>query len=194
MAISLRQQLFVTYYLGEAKGNSVKSARMAGYSHPEVTGPRLRSTPRIVALIDDSLASSAMHRDEVLARLTMLARTDAGDFLTFDSDKDDANPKLSLGKARRLKKLGVVSKLTQKSTRVKVGTEWTTEERVEVHLHNPIQSLELLAKFHGLVSSPLKIQVAEEPAGENKVNPVFAKAALAALRSVAGLNETDEGS
>jgi hypothetical protein len=76
--LTLKQRLFVDFYLGAAKGNGVEAAKRAGYrGSPNtlhaVAVENLRK-PTIQAAIADALRASAMQRDEWLARLSTLAR------------------------------------------------------------------------------------------------------------------------
>jgi hypothetical protein len=76
--LTIKQRLFVDYYLGVSKGNGVDAARKAGYrGSPNtlhaVAAENLRK-PTIKAAITDALKKSAMQRDEWLARLSALAR------------------------------------------------------------------------------------------------------------------------
>jgi hypothetical protein len=76
--LTIKQRLFVDYYLGISAGNGVDAARRAGYrGSPNVLHviacDNLRK-PTIKAAIADALKKSAMQRDEWLSRLSTLAR------------------------------------------------------------------------------------------------------------------------
>ena len=76
--LTIKQRLFVDYYLGISAGNGVDAARRAGYrGSPTVLhaiGTENLRKPAIHAAITDALKKSAMQRDEWLARLSSLAR------------------------------------------------------------------------------------------------------------------------
>lgn len=145
MALTTRERLFVTYYLGKAEGNGTLAATMAGYGNPAVAASRLIRRDKIRRAIDAKLDKAAMDADEVLARLSDLGRANMSDFVSIGAN---GLPDLDLDKARRRGKLSGVKKL--KASRVGGGDESPPMEIVELELHSPIQALALLAKYHGL--------------------------------------------
>lgn len=147
--LSTRQRQFVTCYLGKAQGNGTLAATMAGYSHPGVAASRLLVNAKISRLVEAKLAKAEISADEVLARLSVLAQTDATDFLTFDPDSHpNKPPRLDFRKAKRRGRLCAIKKL--KATRVDRGDDSEPLEVVEVEFHDPHKALALLGKFHGL--------------------------------------------
>jgi hypothetical protein len=148
-----KQELFVSYYLGEASGNATKAAAMAGFKHPRMAGSRLMTFDDIARAIAEKLDIYAMPSKEVLSRLSELARSSADDFLSFKPDADpDYAAYLDLSKAKRRRKLGNIRKLKQTSRKVKDGDDWITEREIQVELADPVKPLALLAKYHGLLS------------------------------------------
>jgi phage terminase small subunit len=81
--LTLKQQLFVNAYLGEARGNGVQAARLAGYKGTDVTLRAVASEnltkPAIAARIEQRIEQAAMSADEVLRELTAIARSDSRD-------------------------------------------------------------------------------------------------------------------
>lgn len=87
-AITVKQQKFISFYLGEARGNGAKAALLAGYAEKDAanTAYRLLHHSEIRGEIDRRLTEDAMSSGEVLHRLTEHARASLGDFLTFAED------------------------------------------------------------------------------------------------------------
>jgi len=149
--LSVRQQQFVTYFLGKAQGNGTLAATMAGYGNPSVAASRLIRNDKVSRRIAAKLDKAAMDVDEVLARITTLARSDANNFLAFDPDADPSEPpKIDFRRAKKRNSLGVVKKMKQTTRKIKDGDEWVTEREIEVELYDPHPSLALLVKYHGL--------------------------------------------
>ena len=142
-----KERLFVAYYLGEAKCNGTKAAMLAGYSTPGQTAYDLLKKPQISEAIENKISGIVMTQEEVLMRLTSFARADMTDFVNFPSRTGPAS--LDLRKAKKRGKLSGVKKL--KASRIDRGDDEDPLEVVEVELHNPIQALTLLAKYHGLI-------------------------------------------
>jgi hypothetical protein len=148
-----KQELFVSYYLGESAGNATKAAAMAGFKHPRSAGSRLLTFVDIARAIAEKLDIYAMPSKEVLSRLSELARSSADDFLSFKPDADpDYAAYLDLSKAKRRRKLGNIRKLKQTSRKVKDGDAWITEREIQVELADPVKPLAMLAKYHGLLT------------------------------------------
>lgn len=79
--LTARQRKFVDAYLGEARGNATKAARLAGYAHPMQQGTETRHTPAVAAVIEDLLNRNAMSAPEVLWNLADVARGNMADFV-----------------------------------------------------------------------------------------------------------------
>ena len=82
MAFNTKQELFVLYYLGEAKGNATQAARLAGYKQPRQQGHRLLTNVDIAARVQAKVTSVAMTADEVLHGLASHARINVGPYIT----------------------------------------------------------------------------------------------------------------
>lgn len=68
--LSPKQQVFVSAYIGEANRNATEAARIAGYAHAHVQGPRLLAKVSVQAAIDAHLAEIkrkgiALHQNRV---------------------------------------------------------------------------------------------------------------------------------
>lgn len=137
--LTLKQQLFVDYYLGESNGNATEAARLAGYAGRENTlatvGKENLKKPDVWAEVTRRMAESAMTSDEVLSRTSAIARGSLGDFLDITEDGDW---KLNLPRAKKAAKLGLLKKLK------------CTKFGVEIELHDPLTALNLLGKRHRL--------------------------------------------
>lgn len=146
--LTVRQRLFVAYFLGEAHGNAAKAASLAGYLDPYGSGHSLLKRPLIQKMIEAKLDKIEMGQMEVLFRLSRLARADAGDFLKLDDG--DGPPTLDFAKAARRDQLVNIKKI--KSYRR--GDEDPLEV-VEIEIHSPIDALKAMAKYHGVIDKPV---------------------------------------
>lgn len=144
--LTYRQRLFVGYYAGEAKGNGSEAARLAGYGSPRVEASRLLTKANIQAAIAAKTATVALTQDEVLARLSDLASADIGPALKVNRAGD---PSVDL---RVLKKLGLTHLIKEIRP---------TLHGVTIRFHDPVKTLELLGRYHGLFSDGAK---EEQPA------------------------------
>jgi hypothetical protein len=133
-SLTVKQRLFVSYYLGAANGNATEAARMAGYSNAEI-GRQLLRNITIRSAIEAKLAGPAMAADEVLARLSDMASADMADFTDEDPD---GGFRLNLTKARRAGRLHLVKALRP------------TQFGIGVVLHDAQAALEKLGKYHAL--------------------------------------------
>lgn len=127
--LTFRQRLFLEFYLGEAQGNATEAARRAGYSEPDVQGPRLLGNVGIQAAVDARLDEAALKTNEILARLSEQATSDLSDFVTITKEGE---PRLDLKKARDRGKLHLVKKLTP--TKNGIAVELYDAQAALVHL------------------------------------------------------------
>lgn len=78
-----RQRLFVDFFLGEARLNATKAARLAGYLKPRDSGYQLlRKTPGVQAAIEERLKENTLSANAVLSEITDIARGNIADFIT----------------------------------------------------------------------------------------------------------------
>ena len=146
MGMTYKQRLFVAAYLGDAKGNAVEAARIAGYAWPDKVGSQLLGKTRIRAAIAAQLDRAAMKADEVLARLSEIAGASFRDFLEI---KPDGTWKTDLNRARRRGKLGLIKRIKSR----REIRESVTVEINDLELLDPLTALALLAKYHGLMAA-----------------------------------------
>lgn len=130
-----KQALFVSHYL--ACWNATEAAARAGYGGTRgvlaVTGHENLRKPKIRAEIEARLAEAAMSANEVLARLSSIARADMRDFLRTD---DDGTPSgFNLGPDRPLHLVKKVS---------------ITDKGISFELHDAASALVKLGEHHRL--------------------------------------------
>lgn len=87
-ALNHRQRRFVDAYFAHGF-NATQAALAAGYaeSSSRVQGHRLITNDNVDAAIRERMAELAMSAEEVLARLTAIARGDLGDFFRVQEDR-----------------------------------------------------------------------------------------------------------
>ena len=131
-----KQRVFVEHYL--ACWNAAEAARRAGYSADSARsiGSENLTKPDIRAAIARRLAELAMGADEVLARLSDLARGDIRALLRFDAEGNFDGLRLHQDAP-----LHLIKKLTP----TKAGTT--------IELHDPAAALTRLGEHHGLFKS-----------------------------------------
>lgn len=179
-----KQQAFINAYLGEARFNATEAARIAGYEGNDVTlaavGYENLRKPQVASEISLRMNEAAMSANEVLDRLSQIARGEVVDFL-------DEDGKFDLKTARRLKKAGLLKKIKSKRTSKQVdsitrgGDEDSREtletalvyEEVEFELYSAHEALRDLGKFHkllndrqeisGLNGGPIQVNVVYDP-------------------------------
>ena len=143
--------------------------------HPKVkidscrtNASRLLTNANMQSAISDYLTKQAMGKDEVLSRLSAIARasefpfiriTDEG-FCYFDFSDPESEQYLFL-----------IKKIKTKRTRKVVGhgedaEEWE-DEWIEVELHDAQQALNTLAKYHGMLTDKVDVTTQGE-----KVNSI----------------------
>lgn len=78
-----KQRAFVDAYVGEARFNATKAARMAGYSEKSAhtTGWELLQKPEIAVHVKQALESRAMSSEAVLAELADVASSEWRDHI-----------------------------------------------------------------------------------------------------------------
>jgi hypothetical protein len=155
--LTYRQALFVSFYLGEANGNATEAARMAGYAKAKQSGSANLRKSQIRAALDSRLDEVAMSTDEVLARLTEVARADLGDFLKFDRR---GRIYLDLNRAHIEGRLHLVKKLNR------------TQFGYVIELHDSMAALQLLGKYHGLFRDRIDLHGVEGLTDEELIQRV----------------------
>ena len=139
--LSRKRRVFAEEYL--KCGNQSEAARRAGYKNEAVMGSRLMKVKEIGEYIDKRLTERAMETDEVIARLSDMARANIGDVIVITESGDRKVWKLDIEK---IKNLGPLVKKVKE-------TQWG----IEVEFHNSQNALVQLAKLHGLYEEKIKI-------------------------------------
>lgn len=173
-----KQQAFINAYLSTARFNATEAARLAGYegtdeSLAQIGYENLRKL-EIATVIRERLNESAMSANEVLDRLSQIARGEVTDFL-------DEDGKFDLKTARKLRKQGLLKKIKSKRTSKQVDCITDNDQRetletaliqeeVEFELYSAHDALRDLGKFHKLFTEkhehsgkddgPIKLNVA----------------------------------
>jgi len=145
--LSPKRKLFVDEYLRDL--NATQAAIRAGYS-PKTAysqGGRLLKFVEVSEEIKARLDDKAMRADEVITRLTSMARGDMGDFIDIES----MSYSLNLAKAKELGLTPLIRKVKDRivMTSNKDGEE-TETHTLEVELYDAQAALALLGKYHGL--------------------------------------------
>lgn len=175
-----KQQIFVDSYLSNGF-NATEAARQAGYKGNDnalaVQGYENLRNPKIATIVQERLNESAMSANEVLARLSAIARGDVNDGLNEDG-------KFDLKKLRRLKKTGLLKKIKSKRTSKQVdtlaqGDEDNREmletslvyEEVEFEMYSAHEALRDLGKYHKLLND--RHEISGLNGGPIQVNVVY---------------------
>ena len=143
--LSGRVRAFVDAYVGVAGGNATKAAQIAGYTHPHARAHEVLKRPQVQKVISTLTAEKAMARDEVLKRLSDIARANVADFMGLVGLRAQVEIAAEL---KRLDDLGIsclISKLTP------------TRNGLAVELYDAQAALVTLAKYHGLLVDRVKI-------------------------------------
>lgn len=178
--LTAKQRLFVDSYLSNGF-NATDAARTAGYKGNEnvlgVTGYENLRIPKIAIIVQERLNEAAMSANEVLARLSKIARGEIVDFL-------DEDGKFDLKTARRLHKAGLLKKIKSKRTSKRVdsmteGEEDNREtletslvyEEVEFEMYSAHEALRDLGKYHKLLND--RHEISGLNGGPIQVNVVY---------------------
>lgn len=140
--MNFRQRLFTEYYL--STGNATEAARRAGYSGSDETlaarGYDLVNLPEIKEAIEDRIEEAAMEADEILGRITTLARTDLFDWVDVT---ESGAVVLNLKKGQQAGK-GICVK------------KWVpTRYGDRIEFHDPLVAHQVLAKMSGLLKEAI---------------------------------------
>ena len=89
--LTVKQSPFVAHYTGEALGNGVEAARMAGYEGDEntlaATASRLLRNVKVSARVKERLKELTLTSDQVLAQPSEIAFAEWRDFVQVRMDK-----------------------------------------------------------------------------------------------------------
>ncbi len=108
-----KQQLFAESYLGAAKGNATKAARLAGYQGDattlQSTGSALLKKAGIAARVEQRVEQAAASADEILAEVSRIALAPMESFVQVRTNGrgEIVDAKIALGdKLKALELLG----------------------------------------------------------------------------------------
>ncbi len=148
--LTLKQQLFINAYVGEARGNATEAARIAGYDGNAVTlsavGYENLRKPQILDEVNRILESRTLTAPQVLDRLSEHANGTlkpfvymSGDNAVIDLSTEDAQKYLHL--LKRVK--------TKRRTGGKPDDRWE-EVETDITLHDAQSALKTLGQYHRL--------------------------------------------
>jgi len=147
--LTKKQQAFVTEYLIDY--NATQAAIRSGYSErsARAIGCENLTKPDILSAIQ----SQVMSKEEVLLRLTDIARGDMGDFLDISSMafQIDLNKAVESGKTKLINKV----KMRTTTTLNKDGVETETHD-IEINLYSALDALDKMGKFHKLFADRIE--------------------------------------
>jgi phage terminase small subunit len=157
MTLSNKQKSFIAEYLKDH--NATQAAIRAGYSVKtagSIGGENLKK-PEIKAIIDAKIKENTMGAEEVLTRLSDLARGDIADLMDITSagftvqlTLQDGTIKPQTKSIRRLKQT-VTTRLSKTEDGEDIETILT-----EIETINPLDALVTLAKYHALLTDVQK--------------------------------------
>lgn len=142
-----KQRAFIEEYLLDF--NATRAAREAGYSEKTAysSGSRLLKDVEVSAEIARRLAERRMSADEVLDRLTDIARGDIGEIM----DISGVGFNLDMQKAKDAGKTKLIKKIKQKTTYFSGKDGGDSEQHeIEIELYSAHEALRDLGKVSGL--------------------------------------------
>ena len=109
--LTLKQELFIAAYLGEARGNATEAARIAGYKRPEIQGFENLRKPYIAARVSQHVSEKFANADAVLAELTDVALAEWRDFIEVIATDKQGNPvRVKMDLSNKVKALELLGK------------------------------------------------------------------------------------
>lgn len=146
MELSKKDLAFVNEYF-LCGMNATETARRLGYAHPNVQGPRLLVKVSISEEIQRRLKERQLSADEVLARLSDMARADMRDFVKpIEVGNDRVVVMVDLGKALAEGKSHLIKKV-----------KYNAQGGLEIELHDSQAALEKLGRHHKLFTDKVEI-------------------------------------
>ena len=155
-----KQRVFVEEYLRDF--NATQAAIRAGYSKRTAysIGQRLLKNVEVNGAIQQRVDEKVMKTDEILSRLSDMARADMGDFVQIDGSFFN----LDLGKANEAGLTHLIKKVKDRviMTSNKDGEE-TETHYLEIELHDSQSALVHLGKINNLFIERKDITSGGEP-------------------------------
>jgi phage terminase small subunit len=119
--LTLKQEMFIAAYLGEAHGNATEAARIAGYKQPQVQGPRLLHNVAISARVSEHVERAIASADAVLHELASVGFAPWHDFVeVVGRAKDGEATKVRSDIQSKVKALELLGKYHQLFTEKQV--------------------------------------------------------------------------
>lgn len=152
MSLNFKHRLFLHHYLGDAKGDPVKAARLAGYSSPEKAAPVLLRNSTIASYLEQKLEEAgALPVAEILARYSAVATFDILEYVDFVDEtnkagKTTSRPVLDLKALKKAKKGHIISDI-----------KFHPSGAVEIKLHDADKALGKLAQIRGMLKERIEI-------------------------------------
>lgn len=154
MTLSNKQRMFVEEYLRDF--NATQAAIRTGYSPHTANeqGSRLLANVSIKEAVAARIAERKMSADEVLDKLSDIARSDMGDFLDIGS----MGFSIDLNKAQEAGKLHLIKKVKMRTTTTlsKDGVETETHD-IDLELYDKVSVLEKMGRHHKLFTDKTEL-------------------------------------
>lgn len=147
MSLSKKQQAFIEEYF-LCGMNATEAARRAGYSDNllHTNASKILQNTTVAAEIDRRLKERQLSADEVLARLSDMARADMRDFIRFiDVGNNRIVPMVDLGKALAEGKTHLIKKV-----------KYNSQGGLEIELHDSQAALEKVGRHYGLFTDKVE--------------------------------------
>lgn len=153
--LTRKRLFFAEHYVRILNGN--KAARLAGFATPSVEGSRLLTDDNVKNYVSHRFRQLQMQSDEVLGRLSDIARGDIGDYLRVAKQKETDLPLVIDGKIID----GIYIDLRQlladgNTARIKKYSRVRGE--VSIELHDPTKALELIGKHLRLFTDVVRVE------------------------------------
>lgn len=148
-----QQMLFVDHYMSTM--NQMLAYKMAGYTGEEhslaVNASKLMRIHKIAREVDRRLKNFTMSSNEVLVRLTDIARADIGNAI-------DENGNIDPQRMKRAGQSHLIKKIKRRSyTTMDIDGNERVVHETEIELHDSLEALTRLAKFHGLLVTRIQV-------------------------------------
>lgn len=155
--LTLKQRRFAESYVGEAAGNGVKAARLAGYRDDNyhalgVTASENLKKPKVRGYIGRLLARAGAAPRQLRSRLAELSQSSLDNFLTID---DAGDVVVDLKQAAALGALGQLKELKEEVLRTEAGG--ATVIRRTIKVHDPQPAIRTLAEMQGKIVKRHKV-------------------------------------
>lgn len=160
--LSPQMRLFVDHYI--ITMNGTESARLAKYSGDDATlaatASRLLRNDKVIRELDSRLKQFTMTANEILIRLTDVARGDIADALNSYGGIDPLEAKRR-GKSHLIKRFKKKTKTITTASGEGDGEQESEilEDETEIEMYDALDALKTLAKYYNLINtSTVKIE------------------------------------